>query len=485
MSRRLRLACLIAVLCAGSGVFVYAELPALIPPIKTRRHVLLLTVDTLRPDYLGAYGYGRPTTPFLDGVMAQGFRFTRARTPIPRTTPALSSLMTGCYPHTSQVRRLAEQLPTQIVPVAELARWKGYATVAVVSNPILQGRGLNRGFDVYDGTDYLRDAAETTDAVLRRLDGRTASDPLFLWVHYVDPHVPYYPPPELATQFDGDYEGPYRLHFGGDDRRAMAYPEDFPAPLAIYRNVLPDRVNAHIRRLYAASIRHVDDHIGRLVRGLRERFGDDWLIVFTADHGESLGEHSYFYEHGDYVYDPGLRVPLAFALPEGDRLHGSGVVDAEVSLVDVMPTLADLLWLPRPLFLGYAIEGHSLVAAFRRTPLPPRAVFAECEHSFFPELVQRRVRFDVSGRLRAVILGDWKLIWTPGRVGDDQFELYDLAADPGETNNVYASNRDAAAPLRAALAAWLQTGAEDPPGARRAVLAPGDMEILRSLGYGR
>jgi arylsulfatase A-like enzyme len=484
MNSRVRLGCLIAMLFAGFLVFTYAELPALIPPTKTRRHVLLFTVDTLRADYLGAYGYRRPTTPFLDSLMANGFRFSHARTPIPRTTPALSSLMTGCYPHTSQVRRLADRLPAQIVPAAELARWKGYVTVAVVSNPVLQNRGLNKGFDVYDGVDYLRDARETTDAVLRHLDGHAAGESLFVWAHYVDPHVPYYPPPELAVQFDHDYDGPYKTHFGGDDRRAMAYPADFPKPQGIYQNVLPKRVNAHIRRLYAAGIRHVDDQIARLMAGLRERFGDDWLIVFTADHGESLGEHSYFYEHGDYVYEPALHVPLAFVFPEGDQLHGTGVVDAEVSLVDVMPTLVDLLWLPRPLFLGYTIEGRSLTPAFRRTSLPPRPVFAECGHSFFPELVRRRVRFDVLGRLRAVVLGNWKLIWTPGRIGDDQFELYNLSTDPAETNNVYAGNRELAAPLSAALMAWLKAGSGDPPGVKQAALTPRDMEILRSLGYG-
>ncbi len=450
------------------------------PPV--RRHVLLLTVDTLRADYLSASGYDLPTTPFLDALMAQGFRFTHARTTIPRTTPALGSLMTGCYPHTTRVRRLTDPLPAQVVPLAALAHDTGYATIAVVSNPILHHRGLSKGFDTYDVVDYTRDAADTTDAVLRDLNGHGADEPLFLWVHYVDPHVPYYPPPELAVQFDRDYEGPYKLHFGGDPRLFGAYPDDLPKPVAIYRNPLPADVNAHIRRLYAGDIRHTDDHIRRLIVALQQRFGNDWLIVFTADHGESLGEHNYYYEHGDYVSDAELRIPLAFVFPEGDQLRGSGVVDASVSLVDVMPTLVDVLSLPHPLQRGYTMEGRSLLPSFRSQPLPLSPVFAECGTNYFPEMVQRRVRFDLSGRLRAVVLGDWKLIWTPGRTGDDQFELYNLANDPGENVNVYRSNRGVAAPLEAALRQW--AGDEPSPAvAQQAALRPNDEEILRTLGY--
>jgi arylsulfatase len=485
MRARKRLWFLMAVLSVEAFFFAEAGLPGLTATPNTRRHVLLLTVDTLRADYVSAYGYDRPTTPFLDSVMARGFRFTRARTPIPRTTPALGSLMTGCYPHTNGVRRLTDRLPPQIFPMAALARSKGYVTVAVVSNRILQHRDFSRGFDIYDGSDYARDAAATTDAVLRALHGHTADESLFVWAHYFGPHIPYYPPRELAVQFDPDYDGPYKFHFGNYVDPNDAHPLDFPTPLLIYRNPLPDRVNAHIRRLYAADIRNTDDHIGRLIRGLRERFGDDWLIVFTADHGESLGEQNYFFEHGDYVYDSTLHVPLAFVFPEGDPLHGSGVIDAQVSLVDVMPTLVDLLRLPRPLFLGYPIEGRSLAPYFRAESLPPRPVFAECDRSFFPQEIRRRVRFDVAGRLRAVVLGDWKLIWAPGRRGDDQFELYNLARDPGETKDVYTSNREAAAPLETALMGWLRTAGEDPPAVQQAALAPKDMEILRSLGYTR
>ncbi len=449
-----------------------------------RRHVLLLTVDTLRADYLSTSGYDEPTTPFLDALMRQGFHFTRAMTPIARTTQALTSLMTGCYPHTTRVRFLADTLPAGFMPLAELARRKGYATAAVVSNSVLERRGLERGFGPFDVVEYPRDATGTTDAVLRQLQTHTAQDPLFVWVHYLDPHAPYAPPPQLAAAFDPTYEGPYKYNFGdtlvrpGND----TFPPDLPKEQAVYRNPLSDRVNAHIRRLYAADIRHADDEIARLLASLRERFGDDWLVIFAADHGESLGEHGYFYDHGDYVSDPELHVPLAVILPPGDPLQGTGTIDALVSLVDVMPTLVELLALRVPSHLGYDIDGRSLVPYFRGKTLPERPVFAESGRPSFPRWVRRRVRFDISGEFRAVLFRDWKLVWTPGRTGDDQFELYNLSSDPAESTNVYGSNRTVSAPLEAALRRW--AGPETSTVvAQQARLRAKDKEILRSLGY--
>src|SRR5262249_3654718 len=157
--------------------------------------------------------------------------------------------------------------------------------------------------------------------------------------HYIDPHIPYYPPPALAAQFDPGYEGPYKLHFGDlpGTIGSEAFPADLPKPQAVYQNQLSDAVNTHIRRLYAAEIRHTDDEIARLVKELRKRFGDDWVIVFTADHGESLGEHGYFYDHGDYVSEPEVHIPMAFVFPHQDPFRHGHTVQARASLVDITP----------------------------------------------------------------------------------------------------------------------------------------------------
>ena len=447
-----------------------------------RRHVLLVTVDTLRPDYLSANGFDLPTSPFLDSLLASGFTFTRAVAPVARTTPALASLLTGAYPRKTKVQTLVDKLATEVVSLAELAKQGGYATLAVVSNHILvPERGLGRGFDTYDFADDSRDAAATTTAALRHLARYEPDAAIFAWVHYIDPHVPYYPPAEVAKQFDPMYEGPYRLHFGDITGGVgnQAYPADLGKLQAVFRNKLPAGVNAHIRRLYAADIRHTDDHVARLVRRLRAEFGDDWLIIFTADHGESLGENDYFYDHGDYVSNAEIRVPLTFVFADDDPLHGKRAVGDWVSLVDVMPTVVELLDLSMPADLDYALDGRSLVPYMRGEDPPSRVVFAESGDAHFRSHVRRRVDFDIAGRFRTALLGDWKLVWTPGASEGLEFELYDVKVDPNETTNLYVPDEPSTERLKALLRQW--RGNSDTQQSRR--MSEADRERLRSLGY--
>lgn len=445
------------------------------------RRVLLLTVDTLRADHVSAAPHGQPQTPFLDGLFARGQVFERAVTPIPRTTQALASLLAGAYPHTTRVRGLADTLAPEVVSVAELFRARGYRTIAVVSNHVLRPkRGLARGFDVYDYAGDARDAEATTRAALAHLDVVGDAEPVFLWVHYIDPHVPYAPRPDLATLFDPDYEGPYRERFGGKpgSTGAHAFPEELPKRIAIYRNPLPEPVNDHIRKLYAAEVRGTDDSISDLVTGL-DRSGGPWSVVFTADHGESLGEHDYYWEHGDYLFEGTVRVPLAFVMAEGSPLRTPRRHTDRVSLVDVTPTLVELFDLPMPYDLSYEIEGRSLVPALRGESLEPRTVFAESDQSYHPEEIVGRVRFDVSGRFRAVYRDRWKLIWTPFQTPEREFALYDLDADPAEAENLWRPDHPDLAPLREDLARWMRSADGTQP------MEPDarDVELLRSLGY--
>ena len=468
-------------LIAASVLVGCRDRPGSAAPAPSHTHILVLTVDTLRADHVGHRAHGLTTTPFLDTLLASGFRFTRAVTPIPRTTQALASMLTGCYPHTTKVRTLYDQLSPDVVSLAELAKRQGYSTIAVVSNHVLvPRRGLNRGFDVYDFADESRDAAGTTAAAIRQLTATKPEDDIFAWVHYIDPHVPYYAPPELAVQFDPAYRGRYRLHFGAVKAGIgnQAYPEDLPKARAVFRNRLPDELNAHIRKLYAAEVRHTDRQIAELVSWVRDTLGDDWLIVFTSDHGESLGEHDFFYDHGDYVYNATLRVPLAFVFPPGDPLGRPGSSDDRVSLLDVMPTLAELLGISIPAGLGYDVEGRSLVPYFRGEPCPPRPAFAECGQSFFSKLIRRRTSFDVAGRFRAVLSGDWKLIWTPGQTPDLEYELYNVRADPDETADLYAPDHPQVEELRRLLHEWVRV-----PTGPRAGPTPEDLKALKSLGY--
>jgi len=442
--------------------------------------VLLVTVDTLRHDYLGSAGYPLPTTPFLDALLARGCVFTRALTPVPLTTPALASLLTGAYPRTTGVRELIDRVAPDLTTLAELVSERGFATAAVVTNNVIPAeRGLARGFASYDYAGDERDAAATTRAMIEQLRKIGDAERIFAWVHYIDPHMPYVPEPEVARAFDPEYEGRYALQFGGDQgwQGRRAFPSDLSKGEAVHRNPLPARVNEHVRRLYAGDVRRVDDAVAELLGWIFRELGEDWLVVFTADHGESLGEHGYYFDHGEYVDNASLRVPLAFVFPAGDPLAGPGRSDAWVSLVDVFPTLAELLALPCEASAGCRPEGRSLVPLLRGEDAPPPPLYAESGRSRFPELVRRRVRADVSGRFRAVIDGRWKLIWTPGR-DDAPYELFDLEADPGEERDLYRPEHPEAERLAALLRAF------DADGPRReAAPSEADLEALRALGY--
>ena len=456
-----------------------------VPPTPPPPHVLLLTVDTLRSDHLASHGYDLPTTPSIDRLLEGGVVFPHTLAPIPRTTQSLASVLTGAYPHGTGVRTLYDRLDPGVVSLAEVLGDAGYRTAAVVSNHVLvPERGLDRGFEIYDAASDRRDARTTTDAALtaaRRLRSTESASPVFLWVHFIDPHVPYFPTPELAHSFDPGYDGPYAEHFGGvaGGIGDQAYPADLPKERAVYQNPLSDEVNSHVRRLYAADVRSTDDAIGPLLEGLRSALGNRWLVVFTADHGEALGERpDFFYDHGDYVDQASLEVPLGFVLPPGDPRARRARIDTRVSLVDVAPTLAELLGVELP---AEQVEGRSLArwvvnqgVADAPEPIP---VFAESGSSFYPQHVARRSDFSIAGRFRTVVEDDWKLVWTPGH--DQPWELFDLARDPLEKNDLFRDEHPRAQALRRHLRSWFR----DRPGTQGPDPSPADVERLRSLGY--
>ncbi|MGE4606674.1 MAG: sulfatase [Myxococcota bacterium] len=456
------------------------------PPKGPAADVLLITVDTLRPDYLSMNGYDRATTPKLDRILADSLYFDQATSPIARTTPALASLLTGAYPHRTGVRTLTGELASDVTTLTEILRGDGYQTLAVVSNQVLvRARGLSRGFDTYDMAADDRDARATTNAVLEHLQELDPSDPTFVWVHYIDPHVPYHTDPAIVARMDPGYTGRYRFNFGwmrqlGEPRdNHQPFPEDLPKQIAAHRNPLSDEVNAHIRRLYAADIRALDSEIDRLVDAARERFGDDLIIVFTADHGESLGEHDFYFDHGDYVYNASTRVPLAILLPKSHPLHATGRCTGWVSLTDVAPTLLEIHGRDAA-ELGTQLEGRSLSSCLRGEGLAQEPIFSESGHSFFGDLIRGRTANDLTDRFRSVTLGDWKLIWSPSAAEPDAWQLFDLREDPDETRNLFHPGHPKIAKLRSHLDAWL---AREPASDTQRAIDDEDRRALAELGY--
>jgi choline-sulfatase len=353
--------------------------------VSTRSSLLLITLDTLRPDALGWVAGGK-ATPALDRLAAQGFRFPAGVSPVPLTFPAHAAILTGVLPRRMGLRDNGQTLGAAPKTLAELLRDRGRATAAFVSGyPLARAFGLDRGFGVYDdrfssgeGESLERRAPETTAAALAWLD--SAPRPWFVWVHYYDPHYPYEPPRELVR----------------------------PGP----------------RGVYDGEVAFADRAIGELLARAEVSAAGDLLTVFAGDHGESLGDHGEG-THGFFVYDATMLVPIVFRLPGA---VASGESRAPARLVDVAPTILELSGAP-PLA---GIDGVSLEPTLRgrAQAIPPAYV----------ETYQPWLSYGWAP-LKALRQESWKLIAAP------RPELYDLASDPSEQKNVFEAERDKAREL--------------------------------------
>jgi arylsulfatase len=294
----------------------------------TPRDVLLVTVDTLRADHLGLYGYSRDTSPNLDRWFQHAAIFERAYSAEANTSPSVVSLLTGRLPQDHGVRLLYQLVPEGTILLPDLLS-PTYQTAAFVSNPVLsnEAMGISGRFDHYDDfvdesgpAFYERNARRTTDAVLQWLrEHRDRGRPLFLWVHYIDPHGPYRAPGEWPRKFRHDHPRPIE---------ALAVPTYQRDPEVSDGLEYVDR--------YDEEIRYVDSEIGRLLDAYAAMAPvDQALIVFTADHGESMMDHEAWFTHGHHVYEEIVRVPLMVRGPTVPRGRYSQVTSGS----DVAPTI--------------------------------------------------------------------------------------------------------------------------------------------------
>ncbi|MFT5284954.1 MAG: arylsulfatase A-like enzyme [Planctomycetota bacterium] len=483
-----------------------------------RPDVLFISVDTLRRDHMSVYGYELATTPRLDEFAKEALVFTRAQTPRAKTTPAMASVFTGLYPHDHGVRDLASPLDRRVPVLAEQLRNGGYNTIGIVGNWVLtkERSGLHRGFKTWveDLPDQVgvpphnveqRRAKSLTDAALELLELESAPKPegdrapWFAWLHYMDPHGAYDPPEEhklFATEPDWL---PARDSFPAHPIHKWRMAEYNLPQAAITSDGYVDL--AHIRALYDGEIHYVDQQIGRLIDALKAagRF-DQTLIIITADHGESLGEHRYWFEHGFYTYEATCAVPLLIHMPGAAAdLSLTGIRGSDVSLVDLTPTLLDFLRLPK-MSKREIVPRRPFGVSFNKLLKDDR----EVRRPVFSEKVERA---DLSGTVqdKAVRLGDWKLIrrytqLLPGSQGgllspgDTRElvvlseELYDLRTDPHEENNLISS-APADAPVVEMSALLLEFFEADTDLAdlaqilqrQREELERGDPESLRAL----
>jgi choline-sulfatase len=333
---------------AAVWVLTFALMSAACRETPPPRLLLLVSVDTLRADELGAYGSRRGLTPHLDELALESSVFTAAYASASFTLPSISTLLTGRYPEEMGIRSNESAVPESVPTLATELSARGWRAGAVVGNFVLRSSsGLARGFARFDDDFPQREAvrkwperiaSDTTDAALEMLDDCTAlgEERCFLWVHYQDPHGPYDPPGSRRAR----YLEAERLAPGGGRQLPEGKDSKCLGTLPDYQLLHGRHDVGYYRAGYRAEINYMDEELGRLLdameaRGLSERT----VVVFAADHGESLGEEDSWFCHGSRLTDEQVRVPLIVRVPGRPAARR----DEAVSLVDLYPTLLALL----------------------------------------------------------------------------------------------------------------------------------------------
>lgn len=452
-------------------------------------NLLLIVVDTLRPDHTGCYGYERPTTPHIDELASESILFENAIAQAAFTLPSMATLFTSLNPIGHGVRRhpdaqgRVDPLPAGLTTLSEMLKTRGYATAAVISNSLFQKRfqaGFDAGIDFYDVGHIRRDAGPTTDVAIKYLEANAGSKkPFFLWVHYIDPHWPYDAPPGFERPFRHDDGGQYEWVL---DR---FYAENLPREVLNFHPPLDaDGVAAGICE-YDNEVAYADAEIGRLLAYFEDKgLADNTIVALVSDHGEALGEHGLTFGHSMTLYDEIQKVVFILRPPGGLEPVRVG---SQVRLLDFVPTVLAMMGIETPA----GCEGRDLAPLWTRGPdaMPDAPAYAESD-----EWVSRTPGVQLpgdrgarhagnAGKWKMVRYGDFKLIWIPG-VG---FELYDLEADPRELVNLHDRPPEAARPLARILKRFLT----EPEETVRSSLGPDlneetrrDLErVLRSLGY--
>lgn len=401
-------------------------------------NIVLITIDTVRADRVGCYGYRQARTPNLDALASEGVLFRTVVASIPLTLPSHCSILTGTYPTVHGVRdNLGYTLGDSPPSLATILKQHGYSTAAFVGADVLDPkRGLNRGFDTYSCPlrrkmgrnnplvfnlqELQRRAEEVVADALTWLSTQPnhSAKPFFLWIHLYDPHTPYDPPARFRTLLRDPYDG---------------------------------------------EIAYADYALGKAFQYLKQHnLYDSSLIIATSDHGESFGEHGE-YTHGYFIYDTTLLVPLIIKPPlrSGIAAHRS---DVPARSIDIAPTVLQFLNIPPP----PSMQGSSLLSVLlgRRASSPTNVTYCE---TFYPN------EFGWSA-LRALRSRRFKYVDAP------KPELYDLVVDPRENHNLYQTKQAVALELKAQFDSLVTriTPREPLP---RAPLSPADIEALASLGY--
>lgn len=402
----------------------------LYPKYKVKResslNVLIITLDTLRADRVGCYGYSKAKTPNLDELAKKGVRFENTVCQAPLTLPSHTSLFTGLYPLYHQVRDNGSYyLDKRFKTLAEIFKEREYKTAAFIGAfPVDSRFGLDQGFDVYD--DKFREEvkfktfnserkAEEVFLSFKEWFSKNFNYKFFIWIHYYDPHLPYDPPSPYKEQFSDPYDG---------------------------------------------EVAYSDFYVGEIIDLLKEKnVFDETLIVIASDHGEGLGEHREI-DHGIFLYNTTLKVPLIFHAAQ--NLPSNKIVSSQVRLIDICPTILDLLKIP----ISEEVQGESLIPYVEGKEKRDLVSYMETVHP--------KEMFSWAD-LKGIMNGKMKFVDAP------KPELYDLKKDPKEENNLFQKEKQIALKMKKELDNLIERFSSKISSRRE--LSPKEEETLRALGY--
>ncbi len=461
---------------------------------KNRPNVLIYMIDTLRADHTSLYGYARDTTPYMKSLGAQGLVFDDCQVQATWTKPSVASLMTSLYSFTHGIRRDDDTIPKGATTLAEKLRAAGYVTASLLTNP-LAGRlsGLQRGFDyvlewqavtrhVNVKEDRATDSAALNRALFPWLE-KHRDEPFFVYAHATDPHAPYQPPAAFEAKFADPAETPaFDRDFFKLKKLALSHGGfGVNRALCVKAGVDPGRFIARAVDRYDAKVLHNDWRFQQLTEKMRQLgILDNTLIVVVSDHGEEFWEHGWT-GHGQSLYQELARGVLLMRHPK--LIPAPRRIAEPVQLIDVMPTVLDLLGLQIP----ETAQGQSLLPLIKGQPFQRRGLVMTSRfahpYSQRNELLPEN-HIDSVGELDA----NWKLIYREKakEVGMNKVELYDRRSDRGDTRNVAAENPREVDRMMTDIGKWMdrQRQVRNLLGqGAKATVDQQTLDHLRSLGY--
>jgi len=422
---------------------------------RKSQNIILITIDALRADHLGCYGYKRPTTPNIDKLSKEGTLFLQAIAPSTDTFHSISAIMTSSYSHYYGERRYDSLINPSTQTLAEILSNHGYSTASFSNGyPISMINGINRGFEIFTVNGDIG-ADKLTDTLLKWLESNNKRK-FFVWAHYFDTHSSYSPPKPYNTLYIAD-------RFNNHDKNL---PIDSKDNTWMSRNVIPynvaengiTNVDYYISQ-YDGEIRFVDEQISLLLHKLKEIGLDkNTVVIITADHGESLGEHDIYFQHGGIPYDSLLLVPLIFKC---DNLIPKGIkIEQQVSSVDIFPTILDILKIRYRSDIG----GKSFLDLMQdKTKSHTNRAFSNSQSPIYSMRTEK-----------------WKLISLDN---SREYYLFDLENDKAELNNIKDVRKEEFNIFSKELNEWIEKNRYMVYPENKSSLDKEALEKLKSLGY--